>query len=197
MTRVTIIPSDNMVIVGNDARIFDFSVDTNYHAIQWDGEKGFIETISGPNITLENLDEFHTILAAHTAIIAKEVADKTAYDSDPQRLVEALSAIRDRHAETFTYRGVVMRLEDGARADLTALYFQAKTDEAIPDTQIMAVWQEKGFDPLPITAGDLRADGHLFSQHRQKCFAVAAALNPSDYETIEELESAYETLLAN
>lgn len=67
--RVTIIPSDNMVIVGDKFCKFDFSTNSNYHAVQWDGSKGFIETKEGANITITSMDEFSEILAEHGRIV--------------------------------------------------------------------------------------------------------------------------------
>ena len=66
--RVKIIPSDKIVIMGDTLFHFDFTTDDNYHAIQWDGEKGFIETKQGDNIKLNNLDEFSSILEEHTRL---------------------------------------------------------------------------------------------------------------------------------
>lgn len=72
MIRVTIIPSDKLVIVGDVAVNFDFATNPNYHAIQWNGESGFIETVKGSNIKLDNLDEFTHLLDKHKEIVDAE-----------------------------------------------------------------------------------------------------------------------------
>lgn len=101
---------------------------------------------------------------------------------------------RDKRALVYTYKGVPMRLTDGARADLTAVYYMVLLDTAINDDQVMMDWQEEGHDNLPITANMLRTDGHKFAEHRQKCFTAAKTVkaNLADFSTFEELEAAFD-----
>lgn len=102
---------------------------------------------------------------------------------------------RDEKAGVFVYKDIPMKLTDGARADLTALYFSVVLNQAIPDETVMAQWQERGYPVLPITAGDLRADGHKFSEHRQKCFTAAGTVkaNLQNYTTAEQIKAAFDT----
>lgn len=117
-------------------------------------------------------------------------------DSEYQRYVldpdSKLKDIRDEKALNFAYKGIVMKLADGARADISAVYFSVVLDTNIPDETVMMVWQESGYDPLPITAGDLRSDGALFMQHRQACFTAATQVDTSGIDTEEDLEAAFD-----
>ena len=119
------------------------------------------------------------------------IRDKTSEEIIAER-TPILEAYRDEKALVYTYKGVPMKLGDGARADLTALYFTVLVNQAIPDETVMADWQEEGYDPLPITAGDLRTDGFKFAEHRQKCFTASATVKPdlSDYVTEQAIKDA-------
>lgn len=76
--RVTIIPADSCVIVDGQPRKFSFTVDENYHAVQWHGDHGNIETIIGADIDLESMAEFEDILDAHAAILEAEAEAEAA-----------------------------------------------------------------------------------------------------------------------
>jgi hypothetical protein len=98
----------------------------------------------------------------------------------------------EQRALYYPYKTTVIKMTDGARADLSTLYFIALTDLAIPNDAIMASWREDGYSPLPITAGDLRADGKKFMEHRQKCFTALTLLNGTQYNTKQEVETAFD-----
>ena len=104
---------------------------------------------------------------------------------------------RDEKAETFLYKDVPMRLNDGARADLTAMFFTVVLNTAIPDAQVMLNWQESGYNNLPITAKMLRDDGMMIAGHRQKCFTAAdivtTAHKETPYTSIEAVKTAFDT----
>lgn len=104
-----------------------------------------------------------------------------------------LKSYRDQKAETYTYKGVPLTLKDGQRADLSALYFSVLIDQNIPNSQVMAEWQEPGYDTLNITAGDLRTDGQTIFNHRQKCFTAYNAIKNNEFTTIEQMEGAFDT----
>lgn len=45
--RVTIVPIDQIIIVDRDLLVFEYSTDSNIHAIQWLDDKGHIEYKDG------------------------------------------------------------------------------------------------------------------------------------------------------
>ncbi len=75
MRKITIIPSDKLVIINGEAIRFDFTIDDNIHAVQWEGNSGIVETKKGDNIKLKNMDMFQDIIDEHAkqlTIIAEE-----------------------------------------------------------------------------------------------------------------------------
>jgi len=115
---------------------------------------------------------------------------------EASNVADALSSLRDEKAINYPYKGIVMRLSDGARTDLTAVYSVVAINQAIPDDMVMMNWQEDGYDNLPITAGDFRADGLKFMQHRQDCFTAAKIVTQKHKETpfksLIDLEKAFD-----
>ncbi len=113
--------------------------------------------------------------------------------------INIVTSYRDEKAGVFVYKNVPMKLTDGARADLTALYFTALLNQSIPNETVLAEWQERGYEAIHLTAGDLRADGDKFMQHRQKCFTAASVVKASinDYTTAEEIKTAFDEAYNN
>lgn len=113
-----------------------------------------------------------------------------------EEILEHISIYRDLKAENFIYKTITMKLTDGARADITAVYFSVVLNTSIPDATVMMNWQEEGQTSLPITAGDLRADGTSFMTHRQKCFTAAgivkATHETTPYASFSAVETAFE-----
>ena len=73
--KITIVPSDKLVIIDGEAIRFDFTIDDNIHAVQWEGNSGIVETKKGDNIKLKNMDMFQDIIDEHAkqlTIIAEE-----------------------------------------------------------------------------------------------------------------------------
>jgi len=126
-----------------------------------------------------------------TTINAQKAAKKA------QTVTDYIKTYRDEKAETFLYKDVPMRLNDGARADLTAMFFTVVLNTAIPDAQVMLNWQESGYDNLPITAKMLRDDGMMIAGHRQKCFTAAdivtTAHKETPYTSIKAVKTAFDT----
>ena len=114
-----------------------------------------------------------------------------------QSVTAFIKIYRDKKAETFLYKDVPMRLNDGARADLTAMFFTVVLNTAIPDAQVMLNWQERGYNNLPITAKMLRDDGMMIAGHRQKCFTAAdivtTAHKEKPYTSIKAVKTAFDT----
>lgn len=56
---VTVVSSDNLIIVDGKALVFPFDAPANMHALQWRGDTGHTEWTDGPNklLTAEDYDE--------------------------------------------------------------------------------------------------------------------------------------------
>lgn len=182
--RVTIIPDDNLVIVGGEARIFDFSIDSNYHAIQWDGEAGFIETKVGDNIALLDLSEFNDILSTHEEMLLAERDASLAYENDPQRLVEYLSEYREQKVvEGITFGGLPIGGDDK-----TMLRVAGARIKADADPTFTTKWN--GVAPLEATAIIAISDKLL--SHVDKCFDAYGAVDLTGLTTKEQVEAAFD-----
>jgi hypothetical protein len=118
------------------------------------------------------------------------------YVFDAAKSNDYLSTYRDYRAEHYTYKGVLLRLTNPkAMTSLSTLYLLCLGNTNIPDEAVMAEWQEIEGD-IQITAGDLRADGAGILGNYQKAWAVAKALKNKTFETIAELEAAFDALYA-
>ncbi len=131
---------------------------------------------------------------------AEEISQRQAEEAAwiAVKLAQILTAYRDKMALVYTYKGVPIKLTDGARADLTALYFSVLMNQSIPNATVMANWQENGYETLQITAGDLRTDGHQFAEHRQKCFTAhdTVKANLVNYTTEQQIQGAFDAAYA-
>ena len=84
MSRVTVVPSDNVVVVDGVSKVVDCSnVPKFIHAIQWDGVRGHIEFVPIDNVHQGNLaitsfDQFSYLLDFHAHAVAKEKRDAEA-----------------------------------------------------------------------------------------------------------------------
>ena len=56
MTTVQIVTEDNMISVGGDGRVGEYTFPSNLWAIQWDGSTGQAEWTDGPNTVIEAAD---------------------------------------------------------------------------------------------------------------------------------------------
>ena len=106
MPTVTVVPSDNLIIVDGAALVFPFDAPTNLHALQWRGDTGHTEWTDGPNkpLTAEDYDEQVVPYVKlwqdekarlEQAAAEAEAARLTEYNSEAARF-ERLRAERDR-----------------------------------------------------------------------------------------------------
>tara|TARA_R110002074_G_scaffold289494_1_gene461326 strand:+ start:1023 stop:1397 length:375 start_codon:yes stop_codon:yes gene_type:complete len=56
MATVQIVTEDNMISVGGDGRVGEYTFPSNLWAIQWDGSTGHAEWTDGPNTVIEAAD---------------------------------------------------------------------------------------------------------------------------------------------
>ena len=113
MPTVTVVPSDNLIIVDGKALVFPFDAPTNLHALQWRGDTGHTEWTDGPNQPLEAADydgqvaPFVELWQAEKARLEKAVAEAEAarlaeYNSKAARF-ERLRSERDRRLAATDY----------------------------------------------------------------------------------------------
>lgn len=72
--KLTVIPTDNTIILNGRVLVFSFSAPANLHAIQWDGVKGTVETtdykqtiISDATLVQPYIDAFNAEAALRDA----------------------------------------------------------------------------------------------------------------------------------
>lgn len=125
--KVTIIPSDSVVIVNGRVAQFDFTCDPNYHAVQFENGKGFIETHKGLNIDLDNLDEFQEILTRHAEI----VAEQDAAEVERQRVFNLPENVTKREIAALERAITPRRLREAVLSQEGADWLRAVEDEIL------------------------------------------------------------------
>jgi phage-related protein len=66
--NVCVITEDKMLQVDGEALNFDFTIDSNIHAIQWSGTEGHIEFKDGtPNEDITDFTPYQSLIDAHNA----------------------------------------------------------------------------------------------------------------------------------
>ena len=79
MTTVQIVTEDNMISVGGDGRVGEYTFPSNLWAIQWDGSTGHAEWTDGPNTVIEAAD-VAVYITAWEANAPDAVAEPTAQE---------------------------------------------------------------------------------------------------------------------
>ena len=103
MKTLTIVPEDKTVVVDGMGFTFDFIVDPDIHAIQWDTDSGHIEYKSDKfNTTIDSIKEYDSIIAKHGEIkLEFEIEEKKILDEqkkydEAQKLIPEYSKLRER-----------------------------------------------------------------------------------------------------
>ena len=103
MKTLTIVPEDKTVVVDGMGFIFDFIVDPDIHAIQWDTDSGHIEYKSDKfNTTIDSIKEYDSIIARHGEIKLefdieeKRILDELKEYDEAQKLIPEYSKLRER-----------------------------------------------------------------------------------------------------
>ena len=188
MTKVRIIPTDNLVSVGGKALRFDltsFEINNNYHAIHWDGETGFIETKVGRNIILTSLEEFQPLLNEHATLVAADAALLEAAEEASIPLHKSVYH-KQRVSDGITINGISIKANDKTERRLMAARIVAKENAAYT-----VKWEaENGF--FELNAAQIIAVADALLAHIQKCFAAKEAIASEQYLTKEEVEQAFD-----
>jgi len=103
MKTLTIVPEDKTVVVDGMGFIFDFVVDPDIHAIQWDTDSGHIEYKSDKfNTTIDSIKEYDLIIAKHGEfklefeIEEKRILDEQKKYDEAQKLIPEYSKLREK-----------------------------------------------------------------------------------------------------
>ena len=103
MKTLTIVPEDKAVVVDGMGFTFDFVVDPDIHAIQWDTDSGHIEYKSDKvNTTIDSIKEYDSIIVKHGEVkLEFEIEEKRILDEqkkydEVQELIPEYSKLRER-----------------------------------------------------------------------------------------------------
>ena len=103
MKTLAIVPEDKTVVVDGIGFTFDFVVDPDIHAIQWDTDSGHIEYKSDKfNTTINSIKEYDSIITKHGEVKLKfEIEEKKILDEQKkydeiEKLIPEYSKLRER-----------------------------------------------------------------------------------------------------
>ena len=103
MKTLTIVPEDKTVVVDGMGFAFDFVVDPDIHAIQWDTDSGHIEYKSDKfNTTIDSIKEYDSIVVKHGEfklefeIEEKKILDQQKKWDEIEKLIPEYSKLRER-----------------------------------------------------------------------------------------------------
>ena len=103
MKTLTIVPEDKTVVVDGMGFTFDFIVDPDIHAIQWDTDSGHIEYKSDKfNTTIDSIKEYDSIIAKHGEfklefeIEEKKILDQQKEWYEIEKLIPEYSKLREK-----------------------------------------------------------------------------------------------------
>ena len=121
MKTLAIVPEDKTVVVDGMGFIFDFVVDPDIHAIQWDTDSGHIEYKSDKfNTTIDSIKEYDSIVVKHGEfklefeIEEKRILDEQKKYNEELKLIPEYSKLRE--------------IEYNVREQLDMLYWDKKND---------------------------------------------------------------------
>ena len=79
MSKITVIPDDNLVGIDKDFHSFAYVIDSNIHAIHWDdiALTGKIEYKNKVGESIDTFSDYQYLLIERTASIAVELQSKT------------------------------------------------------------------------------------------------------------------------
>lgn len=91
--RLTVIPSDNIIIKDGQRLVFEFAAPADLHAIQWYGTHGFVETTDGKQVRTDDQADVQAYIDAHAAEVARLAAIAATPKTLEQVRTEKLAAL--------------------------------------------------------------------------------------------------------
>ena len=109
--RLTVIPSDNIIIKDGQRLVFEFVAPADLHAIQWYGTHGFVETTDGKQERIDSLNSVQVYIDAYASEVTRlaniaptlaetKAAKLAALDAERKRL-ETLPITGNQGGKTF------------------------------------------------------------------------------------------------
>lgn len=109
--RLTVIPSDNIIIKDGQRLVFEFAAPADLHAIQWYDTYGFIETTDGKQERIDSLNSVQAYIDAYASEVTRlanitptltelKAAKLAALDAD-RRSIEILPITGNQGGKTF------------------------------------------------------------------------------------------------
>ena len=98
MSTLTIVPDDKIITVDGVGVICDFDIDSDIHAVQWNGTSGHVEWKDGvgkPQLTLSDIDGYQSYIDLHGV----ELAHQEQMQQDAETAALAPEYQRNRLAE--------------------------------------------------------------------------------------------------
>ena len=115
--NVCVITDDKMIQIDGEALNFDFTIDSNIHAIQWNGSTGHVEFRDGTaNEELTAITAYQSLIDAH-ATEKQRVAD-----ADAQAATDAEAALTyadKRKAKYYALSQFEMQYDDAKNSTTT------------------------------------------------------------------------------
>lgn len=98
MTTLTIIPIDKTIIVDGELLVFEFDIDEDIHAIQWNGNTGHIEYKSGKeNKIINDISDYQSYVTLHGEEKVKQ--EQARLKAEQDELEKTPLYIRERTSE--------------------------------------------------------------------------------------------------
>lgn len=124
MTTLTIIPIDKTIIVDGELLVFEFDIDEDIHAMQWNGSTGHIEYKSGKeNKIINDISDYQSYINLHGEEKVKQ--EQVRLKAEQDELEKTPLYIRERTAE---YGSL------GEQLDM--IYWDKKNETAVWETHI-------------------------------------------------------------
>ena len=82
MSTLTIVPDDKLIIVDGVGVNCDFDIDSDIHAVQWNGTTGHVEWKEGiekPQVSLSDINDYQSYIDLHGVKLAEQ--EKTRKDA--------------------------------------------------------------------------------------------------------------------
>lgn len=185
--QVTIIPIDKFVSINGVGKILDFECDSNIHAVQWNGEFGFVELIQGGSRRIEDLSEFFEIIDLYNAP-EPEPEPPTLEVAKAQKL-SALSAFRyGVDTGGFNWNGQEIATDDRAKTLLAGA--RTAADAAISAGDDYQVNWKTSTGWAVINAATIVALSNAVREFVQHCFDQ----EKEHYDAIMALETVSEVI---